>query len=135
MSRLYFLFTIWVDRTVLHDEVLNILIAGRDTVNQSPITPILFLGTDYIALQTAATLTVAVYFLSQHPDMVKRLREEILSTVGPTSRPTYEDIREMKFLRAFINGNPSSAPSICVLVEADRTTIQKLCDSIRLRKC
>lgn len=47
---------------------------------------------------------MAVYFLSQHPDVLRRLREEILSKVGPERRPTYNDIREMKFLRAFING-------------------------------
>ncbi|OBZ68911.1 hypothetical protein A0H81_11023 [Grifola frondosa] len=48
-------------------------------------------------------LTFAVYRLSQHPDMLQRLREEILSQVGPFRRPTYEDIRNMKYLRAVIN--------------------------------
>ena len=33
----------------------------------------------------------------------QRLREEILSVVGPTRRPTYDDIRNMKYLRAVIN--------------------------------
>jgi cytochrome P450 len=55
-------------------------------------------------IQTASLLTFAVYVLSQHPDITQRLRGEILSQVGPTKRPSYEDIREMKFLRAFING-------------------------------
>ncbi len=57
-----------------------------------------------IPLQTASTLSSAIYLLSTHPDTVARLRKEVLDTVGPTRRPTYEDIKEMKFLRAFING-------------------------------
>ncbi|KAI0073816.1 cytochrome P450 [Panus rudis PR-1116 ss-1] len=71
------------DPKILKDETLNILLAGRDT--------------------TAATLTFAIYKLSEHPDILHRLREEILSKVGSSRRPTYDDIREMKYLRAFIN--------------------------------
>lgn len=72
------------DRTVLKDEILNILIAGRDT--------------------TAATLTFVVYLLSTNPDVLARLREEVLSKVGPSAKPTFDNIREMKYLRAVING-------------------------------
>ncbi|KAJ4486551.1 cytochrome P450 [Lentinula edodes] len=71
------------DPVVLKDETLNILIAGRDT--------------------TAATLTFVVYFLSMYPEIMDRLRKEILEKVGPSQRPTYDDIRDMKFLRAVIN--------------------------------
>jgi len=71
------------DPTVLRDETLNIMIAGRDT--------------------TAATLTFAVYMLSQHPDVLARLREEIIAKVGVSGRPNHDDLRGMKYLRAFIN--------------------------------
>lgn len=71
------------DPVVLKDEILNIMIAGRDT--------------------TASTLTVAVYLLSMYPDVMTRLREEVMTKVGPTDRPTYDNIREMKYLRAVIN--------------------------------
>jgi len=71
------------DLKILKDETLNIMIAGRDT--------------------TATTLSSAIYLLSMHPDALSRLRKEILDTVGPIRRPTYEDIKEMKYLRAFIN--------------------------------
>ena len=47
---------------------------------------------------------MGVYFLSQHPEVLHRLRKEILDTVGPTNRPSYDDIRGMKYLRAVING-------------------------------
>lgn len=39
-----------------------------------------------------------------HPEVLKRLREEILLTVGPDRFPTYDDLRDMKYLRAVING-------------------------------
>ena len=72
-----------VDPDLIRDETLNILLAGRDT--------------------TASTLTFAVYRLAERPDMLRRLREEILDVVGPTRRPTYDDIRNLKYMRAFIN--------------------------------
>ncbi|OBZ76403.1 hypothetical protein A0H81_03439 [Grifola frondosa] len=71
------------DFSILHDETLNVLLAGRDT--------------------TASTLTFTIYLLCMYPDVLKRLREEILLHVGPTRRPTYDDIRGMKYLRAVLN--------------------------------
>ena len=58
--------------------------------------------------QTAAALTFGIYMLCQHPHVLKRLREEIAEHVGFQRRPTYDDVRNMKYLRAFLNGeNPS----------------------------
>ncbi|KAK0191618.1 cytochrome P450 monooxygenase pc-3 [Armillaria mellea] len=71
------------DQNVLRDEIMNLGVAGRDT--------------------TAATLTFVVYMLSQHPDVLRRLRNEILGKVGTTNRPSYNDFRDMKYLRAVIN--------------------------------
>ncbi|KAI9572475.1 cytochrome P450 [Boletus coccyginus] len=71
------------DQKVLRDETLNIMGAARNTMT--------------------ATLTFAVYMLSQHPDVLTRLREEIVTNVGVSGRPTHDDIRDMKYLRAFIN--------------------------------
>ena len=71
------------DHNVIKDATLNILLAGRDT--------------------TSCTLTFAVYALAQHPRVLARLRAEVRATVGPARRPTYDDVREMKFMRAFIN--------------------------------
>lgn len=71
------------DPIILRDEIMNLLVAGRDT--------------------TASLLTFAVYMLSQHPDVLRRLREEIVAQVGPSGQPTYEDFRNMKYLRAVLN--------------------------------
>ncbi|KAK0443576.1 cytochrome P450 [Armillaria borealis] len=70
------------DSKVVQDELVNVLVAGRDS--------------------TASLLTMAVYMMCEHPDMVTRLRTEILGKVG-NRLPTYEDIRGMKYLRAFLN--------------------------------
>lgn len=45
--------------------------------------------------------------LAEHPDVLKRLREETLQKIGPSRRPTYDDFRDMKYLRAVINGTQS----------------------------
>ncbi|KAJ7725998.1 cytochrome P450 monooxygenase pc-3 [Mycena metata] len=71
------------DRQIIRDEILNILVAGRDT--------------------TSATITFAVYMLAEHPEMATRLRNEILEKIGPSRRPTHEDMKTMPYLRAFIN--------------------------------
>ena len=49
-------------------------------------------------------LTYSFYMLTEHPDIEGRLREEIYEKVGRTGRPTYDQIREMKYMRAFLNG-------------------------------
>ncbi|KAJ3013411.1 hypothetical protein NUW54_g1605 [Trametes sanguinea] len=71
------------DPAVLHDETINILIAGKDS--------------------TAATLTFAVYLMCLNPHVFQRLRAEVLEVVGPTEMPTFDHVRKMKYLRAVIN--------------------------------
>ncbi|KAJ7034398.1 cytochrome P450 [Mycena alexandri] len=80
------------DPKVLKDETLNILLAGRDT--------------------TMHTTTMVVYFLSMYPDTCARLRDEVLTHVGPTRRPTYDDIKNMRYLRAVINESLRLYPSV-----------------------
>ncbi|KAJ3827533.1 cytochrome P450 [Lentinula raphanica] len=72
------------DEQIIRDELVNILVAGRDT--------------------TASLLTFAIYVLTQTPAITQRLRKEILDSVGPHARPTYKNIADMKYLRAFLNG-------------------------------
>jgi len=71
------------DKKVIKDEIMNIMIAGRDT--------------------TAETLTFAIYFLAMHPEVFTHLRQEVLSKLGDHTIPTYDDLRELKYLRAVIN--------------------------------
>ncbi|KAJ7097078.1 cytochrome P450 [Mycena belliarum] len=71
------------DIKVLRDELLNISVAGRDTV-------------------TSLT-TFAVYMLAEHPAVLAKLRQEIFSRVGEKGRPDVEDIKSMKYLRAVLN--------------------------------
>ncbi|KAK7445180.1 Protein kinase alk2 [Stygiomarasmius scandens] len=79
------------DKKVVMDELLNILLAARDT--------------------TASLLTFSVYVLTQRPDICARLKAEISKHVGH-ARPTYDDTREMKYLRAFLNETLRLYPSV-----------------------
>ena len=56
-----------------------------------------------MTLQAASALTFSVYMLAEHHDVLKKLREEILQTVGKTGHPNVEVLRELTYLRAFIN--------------------------------
>ncbi|KAH7326664.1 cytochrome P450 [Stachybotrys elegans] len=68
---------------VLRDQIVAILLAGRDT--------------------TASTLSWALYELARHPEIVAKLRAEILSTVGTDRTPTFEDLKNMSYLKAVLN--------------------------------
>ncbi|EAS35749.1 cytochrome P450 alkane hydroxylase [Coccidioides immitis RS] len=70
------------DPTVLRDQLVAILLAGRDT--------------------TAATLSFCIFELSRHPAVVQRLRNEI-ETVCGNRKPTYSELKEMKYLNAVLN--------------------------------
>lgn len=67
------------DRTVLRDQLVAVLLAGRDT--------------------TACTLSWLFYEISKQPQVVAKLRREILDTVGPNAKPTYENLKSMKYMQ------------------------------------
>jgi cytochrome P450 len=67
------------DRSMLRDQLVAVLLAGRDT--------------------TACTLSWTFYELSNHPKIVQRLRSEILQQVGPVKTPTYADLKSMRYLQ------------------------------------
>ncbi|CAE6378065.1 unnamed protein product [Rhizoctonia solani] len=71
------------DKNLIKDELFNVMVAGRDT--------------------TASTLTFTCYMLATNPHILAKLRAEILEHVGTNSYPTFENFREMKYLRAVIN--------------------------------
>lgn len=62
-------------------ELLNILLAGRDT--------------------TASLLTVLFMLLSHHDDVFQKLRKEVLALDG--RHPSFEEMKNMKYLKWCIN--------------------------------
>ncbi|KAH6916342.1 cytochrome P450 [Coprinopsis sp. MPI-PUGE-AT-0042] len=70
------------DHKLLRDETLNILLAGCNTYS--------------------AALTFTAY-LAMHPEFIKKLGEEILTQIGPSKAPTYDDAGAMKYLQAVTN--------------------------------
>ena len=42
--------------------------------------------------------------LLEHPDIEEHLHQEIDNMVGQTGRPTYDQMCEMKYMKAFISG-------------------------------
>ncbi|KAI1092701.1 cytochrome P450 monooxygenase CYP539B5 [Rostrohypoxylon terebratum] len=80
------------NRQVLRDQIIAVLLAGRDT--------------------TAATLSWAFYELSHYPDKYKKLRSEIINHLGRTRTPTYQDLKDMSYLRHTINETLRLYPSV-----------------------
>ncbi|KAF7356115.1 Cytochrome P450 52E1 [Mycena venus] len=80
------------DPKILKDEILNMLLAGRDT--------------------TMHTLTIVIYFFTMYPEVCTRVREEVLAHVGSSRAPTYDDIKNMKYLRAVLNETMRLYPSV-----------------------
>lgn len=70
------------DRKVLRDQLVAVLLAGRDT--------------------TASSLSWVFYELARNPDVIKKLREEIVATVGLERAPTYADLKGMKYLQVCV---------------------------------
>lgn len=75
------------DPRVLRDQLVAVLLAGRDT--------------------TAATLSFCLFELSRNPEIVAQLRQEIAQRLGvgasTHSKPSYSDLKEMKLLNAVLN--------------------------------
>lgn len=71
------------NRQVLRDQLVAVLLAGRDT--------------------TAVTLSWLFYELSRQPRIVAKLRQEILKHVGMHAQPTYVNLKDMRYLTHTIN--------------------------------
>lgn len=69
------------DKDKIRDELLNILIAGRDTA--------------------ASLLSSLFHALSRHPDMWAKVREEVRQFDGKL--PEYEQLRHLKYSKYCIN--------------------------------
>lgn len=80
------------DRRIIRDQVMSVLLAGRDT--------------------TAATLSWAVYELSNYPLVWKRLRREILTTLGTNKSPSYETLKDLTYLKNILNETLRLHPAV-----------------------
>ena len=73
------------DPTQLRDEILNILLAGRDT--------------------TASLLSLTFHLLARRPDIFRKLKTEVDQLHGV--KPDYETLRSMKYLKYVLNESMS----------------------------
>lgn len=78
---LYELISQTSDKVKIRDELLNVLLAGRDT--------------------TASFLSNIWFMLSKRPEILARLREEVDVLDGEI--PSLEQLKNMKYLRALLN--------------------------------
>ncbi|KAK4105811.1 cytochrome P450 [Parathielavia hyrcaniae] len=80
------------DPQLLRDQLISVLLAGRDT--------------------TASSLSWTLYELARHPEVLAKLRAEILAVVGPTRLPTYDDLKSMKYLQYVMNESLRLYPAV-----------------------
>lgn len=80
------------DPKVIRDQIMAVLLAGRDT--------------------TAATLSWTIYELANYPKVWTKLRKVVLEKVGPTRSPTYDDIKGMAYLTHAINETLRLYPAV-----------------------
>lgn len=74
------------DPRVLRDQLVAVLLAGRDT--------------------TAGTLSFCLFELARNPEVVSKLRAEISARIGvgaSAKKPSYTDLKEMKYLNSVLN--------------------------------
>ncbi|KAF2877774.1 cytochrome P450 [Massariosphaeria phaeospora] len=80
------------DRKMLRDQIISVMLAGRDT--------------------TACTLNWAIYELSLQPHITAKLRREIFDHLGRDRAPTYDDLKTMKYLQHILNETLRLYPSV-----------------------
>ncbi|KAF2708526.1 cytochrome P450 52A1 [Pleomassaria siparia CBS 279.74] len=76
----------------VRSELLNILLAGRDT--------------------TASLLTNIFWELPHHPEIMERLRSEMAEHMTGPEPPTYEQLKDMKYLKAIITESQRMYPIV-----------------------
>jgi cytochrome P450 len=82
------LHTEYQDRSLVRDQLVNVLLAGRDT--------------------TACTMSWTIFHLVRHPKMLRRLREEINEVTGSETVITRSHTKNMPYLNAVLSESKSS---------------------------
>ncbi|KAG6157208.1 hypothetical protein E4U37_007719 [Claviceps purpurea] len=80
------------DPKVIRDQIMAVLLAGRDT--------------------TASTLSWTLYELCRYPATWDKLRAQVLDVVGPSRTPTYEDLKSMRYLNHAIDETLRLYPAV-----------------------
>lgn len=70
-----------LDKTELTDQLLNILLAGRDT--------------------TASLLSITFFTMARRPEIWNKLRKEVLTLEG--RKPSFQDLKSMTYLTWVLN--------------------------------
>jgi cytochrome P450 len=86
----------------LRDEVVTMLLAGHDT--------------------TALTLTYAFYLLSEHPEVERRVHEELDATLD--GRPTFADTRELSYLDRVLQETVRLYPPVYVMFREPKVDVK-----------
>ncbi|KAH6643417.1 n-alkane-inducible cytochrome P450 [Truncatella angustata] len=107
-ERYSFIIDLWLDtrdRAIVRDQLLHVLIAGRDT--------------------TACLLSWTFFHLVRNPHLIERLKVEIFQNIPPdTSEITRHHIQQLSFLRCCFNESLRLYPQLPVNVRfATRTTV------------
>ena len=89
-----------INNKQLRDDLMTMLIAGHET--------------------TAAVLTWALFELTKHPECMKKAREEIDRVVGDRT-PTFEDVKELEYVRLVIAETLRLYPEPPLLIRRART--------------
>jgi cytochrome P450 family 97 subfamily B polypeptide 3 len=89
-----------IDNKQLRDDLMTMLIAGHET--------------------TAAVLTWALFELTKNPLVLKQAQEEIDAVLGDRT-PTYQDIKDLKYLRLVVAETLRMYPEPPLLIRRCRT--------------
>lgn len=88
------------DLALIRDQLLSMLLASRDS--------------------TAVLITYTCYFLALHPDVLQRLRAEIIEHCGPHGSPDYDTLLQLRYLRAVINETLRLFPPVPLNIRESR---------------
>lgn len=84
------------DPKVIRDQIIAVLLAGRDT--------------------TAATLSWMFHELTRAPEVYAKMREEVIRVVGDEKAPTYDDLKNLKYLNNCLNETLRLYPAVPVSI-------------------
>jgi cytochrome P450 len=87
----------------LRDELMTMLLAGHDT--------------------TALTLTYTWFLLSEHPEVERRVHEEVDEVVGD-DRPTMDHVREFEYLEWVINESMRLYPPVFTVFRTPTESVE-----------